>query len=550
MQGQSGPRSIFRPGLIWIWIFALALLAHGPGLGGALTLDDRMALSLHPVVQGEAPWWEAFTREWFGRPLGETWSSSYRPLTTLSFAIVQGLGGGSFAQHLLNWILYAALCLSLFRVARGELGDRAAGLLALAFVVLPPHVENVASLVGRADTMAALLGLWAFERLDGVDADAGRGPRRLRVALGCAAYFAAMLCKETVALLPGLLIWRAALAWRHDEDRARVRAKLWAALAVSLVGVVYIVSRQAVLPVALPSEFNGADNLLRELGFFERALGGLEVWGHYISMSARGAPLCADHTWGALVPASTLGEALRRPLWWLGVGALVVALVDALAAWRGRSPGWFAGAAAMALLIGHFLIPLSVILAERLVLWPSIFVLWGLVDAGRRWIAPRIARPQLLPALLGLACALWTLQSAQRSMDWADDLSLFRSSARACPAAMHNRVNLADAEAKAGHRREALWHFAVSAALRPQYPAAPELPVFALEAELDGLFDDGLDEASWARLLPALPAQLGVDDAATFWRSLATFAARQGYPEVAQLAAQLADFAATGGRRP
>lgn len=529
---------------LWV-VMAVALLVHASGLGGAFTFDDQLVIVEHPVVQGEVPLSEVFTREWMGKPLGEGWSSSYRPLTTLSFAVVARLGGESFAQHLINWLLYAGLCGLVWHTGRRLIRDLPAFFAALAFAVLPLHVENVASLVGRADILAALFGLLAFRVLDG--GDDAKGPNPRMIALGVLAYLAALLSKESVALLPGLILLRVIIRARHGQaDRAHVAA----AIAVSLAGVAYIVPRQIFLSVDLPESFLSADNLLREASYPERLWGGLAVWGHYLVMGVVAHPLCSDHTWGALVPPSTPwddGAAYA----WLGLATVGLALWDFARAMRRPHPphephaGLIALAASSALLIGHFVIPLSVILAERLALWPSIFVLWALGahvhrlfddTTPRQASLARVRRPVIAAfALLGV---FWASKSALRSLDWRDNLTLFRTCAEDCPAGAHNRFSLGFRAAREGLPEEAVWHVAVAAALRSQYPKAPELSVFAFEAQ-HGLFHD---RGFFAEALPTLPRRLGVDDAADFWRRLAPFLASQGFAREAQIAATLAQL--------
>lgn len=473
---------------------AVATLAHGVGVGGGYVLDDTQALLEHPVVIGDAPLWEVFTREFWGRPLdGLQWSSSYRPLTSLSFALEHRLTPEPWLHHLVNLLLYVGLCVLVTQLARRWLSAGWAMGAGLLFAVLPVHVESVASVVGRADVMAAALALVSLLLC------LRTGVRRRDIAAACVAYLAALLCKEVVALLPGLAAW---LLWLdRDRDPGGWRA-LSPAVALGVVGLSYIAIRHAVLPVALPPDFVGGDNQLRDMTGVAAFLGSLSVLGHYIELLAVPLRLCADHTYGD-VALPDPGHAL------LGGVVLAVGLVDGARALVGRSRGLAFAAVLAYLLVGHLVIDLSVLLAERLLLWPSVWLTLAVV-AG---LQARLGQG-LGPVAKGLAAAtllLFAGRTAVRTLDWSDGLTLYESSAKLCPAAVHGRLNLAHELRGRGRSADAVWHYGVAAAGRMAYP---------------GPFEPAAFDVEWLvpveERLPQLPALLGFP-ADRFWPSLHRF---------------------------
>src|SRR5262249_44208967 len=72
-------------------------------------------------------------------------------------------GVAPFGYHLVNFALHAAVCVVLALVLARITGDATLALLAaFLFAAHPVHTEAVASVVGRAELLAALLGLLAW----------------------------------------------------------------------------------------------------------------------------------------------------------------------------------------------------------------------------------------------------------------------------------------------------------------------------------------------------------------------------------------------------
>jgi hypothetical protein len=497
-----------------------AFLLYLPALGGAYVLDDGRAILGHPAVNGAAPWWEVFTREFWGADLSSIdWSSSYRPLTSLTFALEHRLTPEPWLHHLSNALFYGILCAQVTWLARRCARPAVALAVGLVFAVLPIHVENVASIVGRADVLASIAGLAAFAvavRADGAPAGVARA------ALAAVLYAAALLCKETVALLPAVVGWFALLSLRRDGRWSH----LVPALTLAAVGALYLALRHQVLSVALPPDFVPADNQLVERDGFLRLWGDLAVLGHYAELTLVPIRLCADHTYGDVFAPTSLAGA--GALWaWIGLPLLVAMVVDGARALRGRSGGlWFAALIAY-LLVGHWVIPLSVIVAERLAVWPGVWLALALAACCEGWTDRLRGRRAVL--LVGLLVGVSAARSVHRSLDWSDALSLERSSAESCPAALHGRVLLAAEESRAGWHEEALWDYAVALAGRAAYPAP-----------FESLLLDAEQDTPLAERLRTLPELMGARDRGRGWAALRGALLRLGARDEAALAEKLA----------
>ena len=511
------------------WAALVAVVVFAPALGAGYTLDDHQAVLGHPVVTGDAPLLEAFVRDFWGRPLGTVaGSSSYRPLVTLSLALEHRITTAPWLHHAVNVALFAVLGAQLGVFARRWLAPRAALVAALLFVTLPVHVENVASIVGRADVLAAIASVAAIA----LAVPASGRPASFRSgALAALAYLAALLCKEGAALVPALVGWLALLAALRGE-RAWVRRAIGPAL-VAVAGVAYLAWRLVAIDIALRPDFIAADNLLLLRSGAERVWGNLAVLGHYTEIVAFPMRLCADRTYAELFPPH--GPFERDAVWaWIGVVVLAVLVVDGVRALRGRTPGLGFATLLAYLLVGQWLLDLSVIAADRLALWPSVWAVLAVVAA----TAPAIARSGRAPVLVALVLGLFATRSVLRTLDWYDDVALQRSSIEACPRAVHSRFILANALRERGVVDESVWHYAVAAAGRSAFPERFDSPLLDAEIELP-----------LAQRLPRIPELSGAPDPLAYWAAFHAYLVQQGAVAEAELVRDLAMRAGASGAR-
>src|SRR6185369_2846346 len=184
-------------------VIACALYANS--LSGDLFFDDTNAILNNGWVR-RVDVVGIFTKaSWWGEGRGHGW----RPVTTLTFALNAALHDvAPLGYHLVNVVLHAVVSVLVFAVfARVTGAQQSAAVAALLFAAHPVHTEAVASVVGRAELLAALgfflawlLALWA-------DAAATLARRVVHESLAVLCFFASLLAKENaLALLPVLVL--------------------------------------------------------------------------------------------------------------------------------------------------------------------------------------------------------------------------------------------------------------------------------------------------------------------------------------------------------
>jgi hypothetical protein len=188
------------------WILGLVVLVafgcYTNSLHGALLFGDFNAIVNNRLVRDLDVVGIFSTPSWWG----ESGVPTCRPFTTLGFALNSAAHGLSpFGYHLVNVGLHAAVCLLLVVVLVRTTGNwQVSALAGLLFAAHPVHTEAVASVVGRAETLAAALGLgawWLFIR--------GRKSTRCGTAWRCAAgvtMSAAVLAEENAATLVAVIV--------------------------------------------------------------------------------------------------------------------------------------------------------------------------------------------------------------------------------------------------------------------------------------------------------------------------------------------------------
>ena len=399
-----------------------------------------------------------FVGEYFRRDFGilSHWSLSvrwyYRPLLALSFfADYQLWGNNPAGFHLTNLFLHVLCSLLVALLARRLSGQDSVGALAgLFFAVHPAHVEPVAFISGRVDSLVASFGVASVLAL--LVARGERGPVRLVwQGLGCAAALGAMLSKEIGAVVPGLALL--CLAWDARRSGAPWRKAILSGLLESAgVFVVLALSlwgRQVFFPVPVAwSDWSGGPSV------WQRLLTGTYLGGRVLGLTTVGFP------WQPLYQM----DFLRR----LDVEVLVSGLLLAgvgWGIWRGLARGALAALGGLWVLAVIFpvlnIIPIpqgrAVYFAERFVYLPSVGVALAAGSLGAAVLGTLEGRRrQLALAAITAGLVAFGVTTAVRSETWRDNGRLYLVMRERSPHSTLPVTNLALTTLKEGRPHEAL----------------------------------------------------------------------------------------------
>ena len=183
---------------------AAAALVYLPALHNRFALDDVPVVEHNPAAHSVVAAVDAFGRPYWPPEAG---AGQWRPLVILSFALDWQLSGGSPVWlHAVNILWHAAATALLVLVLAPFVSEAAALVGGLIFAVHPVHVEAVANLVGRAETMTAcfLFVALLLGRVVRARRAAGRPGWGAEAGM-LAAVAAALLTKEHAALAVALL---------------------------------------------------------------------------------------------------------------------------------------------------------------------------------------------------------------------------------------------------------------------------------------------------------------------------------------------------------
>jgi len=419
-----------------------AVVCNVGALFDRLALDDT-AIFAHPAIASwgalpralASPWWYATSR-------------LYRPLALLSLGIDRQLAGGApWLAHAGNLALHAAVAALVVVLARRVLTPWSAVAAGLMVAVLPVHVEAVASVVGRAELLAAL----ALVTLLVLVTRAAAPTRRAEVGAALLAA-AALAAKESGAVAPLLA---AAAAFTLPHQRAYARRWGVAALCGTLT---LLAARVAVLGTL------GGD---APHPFF-RALPPLARVGVGLSNLPRTTAMLLLPIRPAIEEVPPLASAWHPsiPLLWSGAALLLLVLV--LTALHLRRPS--------ALTLGAWLLAATIAptanllfaegaLTARTLYAPSIGA--ALMAGGvLAWLATRGARTMCVAAV-AMLCAASAVVDAREVRVWRDTPSVIAAMVARRADNYRGHELLAYATRDAGDDRAALPHFAQAIALFP-----------------------------------------------------------------------------------
>jgi hypothetical protein len=437
---------VTRAVLIRALPFAVAVALYLPATRYGFVQDDKVVIaenpsahSLHAALRAVGqPYW----------PLGPGRGELYRPVTIISYALDWAVGGGSPGWfHFMNALWHGLVVALVVVVLARWLPPGAALVAGLVFAVHPVHVEGVASLVARAELLAAagMLGAVVAARR-----------RWWVVAVVCAA--GAMLSKEHGVVTGVVILLDDWLQGRDDPGSPRhYPAPFYVALAaitLTYVAVWHHVGGQATGDVAAPFMAAGLGGRLGVAFPAVLRAARLLVWP--LDLSADYNPQVIPAPAGISVAA-------------LG-GVLVVCALPVLA-WgaRRRAPALcFAAATAILCYLptSNLLFPSGVVLAER-TLYTPVLLAAAFASVAAAWAATRVSARRVGAVVAGLVVLLGARTLARLPV-WRDNKTLLLATLSEHPESYRAHQWAASVLAGLGDTAGARRQYAIADSLFPE----------------------------------------------------------------------------------
>lgn len=448
-RGTVGPVTA-SPRLAELTIVLLAVAASITGVGNGFALDD-----IAIIVQND----RIHSLDGIGRLLTDSYwppeagSSLYRPFTTIAFALQWGIGGGSpLPFHVTSILLYAAVCVALFRLTVRLAGPQAGLIAAGLFAVHPVHVEAVANAVGQAELWAALFAVLALVRFISARM---RGVPQLRDILAIAALFlAALLFKEHVIVLPAIIVAAELAIFRGQSVVGKTRCLMPVAIATSVVALAFILLRTAVLGSL---HGGGTSPIFHDSSFGTRFFTMLGVVTEWARLFVWPAVLSADYSPSRI-------ELVHRLHVWMFPGILVSLASAGLAvAARKRWPVVTFGFAwtGIALLIpSNLIVVTGFVLAERALFLASAGVCLVAGASAAALLRSRRITPVVTPfavrVLIALVMTLGLARSASRNPVWRNNDTLIAQTVLDSPTSARAHMMMAQLHIDRGEGQAAV----------------------------------------------------------------------------------------------
>jgi len=416
-------------------LIALSILPYWNALSAGFTLDDLPNIRENPAVtMGIDP------TEIFATPM-PLLAYLYRPLTVLSFAVNEALTPGNAAAfHAVNVLLHAGVTILVFWLAARLFDERIAVIAAALFAIHPIHTEAVTSIVGRAELLAALFGLFAVLSVGPMDTTTNPWFRRAWHALSVLCFSLAVFSKESAVTVLPLVMWYR-VTRREDPLFAgmwrEVRNLDW--MPYLLCFGVFIFFRFLVVGTVrgIPvGRLAPLDNVLGFVPALPRIKSALGVLWDYFGLLNVPLALSADYSYNQ-VP---IIESWLNPRCLAGLLLLSAATLATLCSRRPSVQFTVALPFVALLLTANVLFPIGTVKAERFLYLPSVG--WALLVALGFDLLLRTPRYRFVGKLVLVAVVVgFSARTWLRNGDWRNNRTLFESMAHSAPRSAKARYN-------------------------------------------------------------------------------------------------------------
>ncbi len=453
-----------RPtGKMAIAVVLAAVLPNLSTLGNGFVYDDEFVLLENTVVSEPGRILDTFRSSYWGSLEGKATTSGYRPMTILSYHLNHRIAGADpMPYHAVNIALNGAACLLFFLAVLSFSGNhRASWLAATIFALHSVHTEAVASIVGRAELLAAIGVFGALlVHSETVRRASGRSWVGILGAAGVAALMLfGLLSKESA--ISGPLLAACLEAARGDTRPAGREARITLVpIAIAHVVAVgtFLALRMSLMGTLSPATgVHFMDNPFTALGWAARIPAALLTGGKAAVLVILPAQLASDYGFDVLPVSHPWASTYT----YLGMAALAGL---ACAAWRTRrGTPMVAAGLAMALLaylpVSNLVVVMQTVFGERTLFMASSGVCLAAGAAADRVLATGRDRVRLAAiVILSMACVFLAARTFTRNRDWRSDFTLGEADVQVNPRSVRLLNNYGNELMGRGRLKEACAH--------------------------------------------------------------------------------------------
>ena len=479
--------ALVKPRPLAVLCFVVSLALYANTLNHQLTYDDVAAVKMNPYVQGDRPWLQLLSFDFWGTPTSSSLShKSYRPMTMLVYRIIWAVSNQSvWAMHAFQIIANAvvaamAVLWVLEPVCESSISKLVAALL---FTVHPIKTEAVNGVVGLAEILSAGWAFYAFHLYV---------QKGLVVAAGVAC-FAASICKET-GVTAALVIAAYDFAIQKRGVKKSFLSQWWKRSAVILIAFsLWVGIRLLAFGTSWTVEPSWQDNPILAHSGFLWLVNTAVVQTKYLELLFWPRNLSCDYSFNALPLVSSLADlAVLR-----AAGAVVLVALVAWWAWKsGREAmvalSWYV---APMLPATHLFGIIGTLVAERLLYIPLLG--WGmLLGIGSSRLMTKSKRSTIVSILilviLLLSCGILSAGTVTRNKDWTNNTRLFNRTLTASPNSLKALMNMAGVRFEARDDKGVMEFLERAAVVDPQYCQAYQL-MGRTRLEISHNFSEGLN---------------------------------------------------------
>ncbi|KAM3727926.1 Protein O-mannosyl-transferase TMTC4 [Dirofilaria immitis] len=484
-----------------------AILSFSGNIHGDFVFDDREAIINNRAIREIG---KIFKSDFWGYPIRSSHShKSYRPITTITFAINYAISGfHTTTYHIFNIALHAIICIILYKMLVNlsiifcrKYPNRIAFHVSLLFAVHPIHSEAVASIVGRAEllmTLFTILSLHLYIKC-WYELQFSIKSKITILFLSIIALFSKEQGIVVMPLCAIFDIFATNISPIHFVNAYKKRMNNYCCnnkadknttymlnryydcicrvIICSLICATLLILRFSISGFQSP-QFSPNDNLIIGCpSIFLRLINYCYIYMLYIWLQLYPIHLCFDYSMGCLKLIESINDLrfLIPITFIIGATVLIIQIIRGYFEKQYRLQSFSIIFYIITFLpASNIFITVGFVIAERVLYLPSIGFCIFTVSI-YEWMEEFMIKNKgenILKSIIIIIIVMLLAKSYKRSMEWGNELDLYKSGLEVCPNNAKIHYNIAKIRADNGDINRATANYVNAIRLNPAYENA------------------------------------------------------------------------------